>query len=207
VKTRIAICLGLVACVAGYGRSHDWFSQPRLNDGIQVGAPDDWRWARDGLQHAAVRRLVGDPKSVKTIKPHHPGDGDLTIWVYDSDIAGATHTLKFIRGFLIGCQWYEGLKADNSLPAPEIATPKGVRIGGPRCVPMAWKGNSPSGYQVDVEIQYPDGRWAPSATYFTKQTKAVHQHTGANAGRWRVRMLSAHGFGPWSDNVQFECAN
>jgi hypothetical protein len=71
---------------------------------------------------------------------------------------GATHTLKFIGGFLIGCQWYEGLKADGSLPAPELAMPKGMRIDYPRCVPMAWKGNSPNGYQVDAESQYPDGR-------------------------------------------------
>ena len=204
MKTHIALCVGLITCMAGCGRNRDWFSNPRSNDGIQVGAPDDWRWARDGLQLAAVRSLVGPPKSEQVIPPLHAEDGDATIWTYDSDIAGATHTLKFIGGFLIGCQWYEGLKADGSLPAPELAMPKGMRIDYPRCVPMAWKGNSPNGYQADVEIQYPDGRWAPSATYFTKQKKAVHQH-GANAGRWRVRMLSARGFGPWSDYVPFEC--
>jgi hypothetical protein len=119
----------------GCDRSGNWFPEGRANDGIQVGAPDDWRWARDGLQHAAVRRLVGNPKSVKTIKPHHPGDGDLTIWVYDSDIAGATQCQVLIGSSfaLIDCGvgscvvdllWESGSK----LTAHEKAVP--AMIGG-----------------------------------------------------------------------------
>jgi hypothetical protein len=183
----------LLAC--GRESEHvDEFSRQRLNDGIEVGAPDGWRWARDGISKDAIRLLAGEPQRQ-----------DSMFWEYDTNIPGTSHKLLFNDdGFLIGCRWYDGLQPDKTLDAPQPASPQKLKIDFPRCVPMVWQGKSSNGYQVEVCLTGPDA-WTSAGTYFTANNVAVHQHTGMNAGRWRVRKLSLRGFGPWSEEVEFEC--
>jgi hypothetical protein len=171
------------------------FSQPRLNDGIEVGAPDSWRWARDGISKAALRVLAGEPRQ---------DSGQ--VWLYDANIAGTSHKLLFDEGgFLVGCTWYDGLQPDRSLDTPHPVSLEKLKIDFPRCAPMAWEGESSNGYQVEVYIRMGPDAWTSDGTYFTTNNVAVHQHTGMNAGRWRVRKLSLLGYGPWSEDVEFEC--
>ncbi|MCF7848837.1 MAG: hypothetical protein K9M45_08315 [Kiritimatiellales bacterium] len=197
MKNRLLIAVPILAIVVLVVRdiiTYDDFSRERLNDGIQVGAPDEWRWARDGLQKKSVLELAGAPDR----KQGH-------VWEYDSNIKGAYHIFYFNDvGFLSGCGWYVEAQADESLNAPKVEISTNLRIDYPRCVPMSWSGESDNGYEVEVDIKHP-AKWIHSSTYFTRNEMTVHQHTGANKGRWRVRKLSLKGYGPWSGYVNFEC--
>lgn len=180
------------------------FERRRLNDGIQVGAPDAWRWARDGIEMDSVVILAGQPTK-KAIPPQSLPNA-LTTWEYPSDIDGANHRLIFNEdGLLMFCEWYSGFGEDKSLLPPSPAIANRLEIEYPRCVPLAWTGNTEIGYQAEVDIYIPKGEWTHSARYFTKNNRTVHLHTGANAGRWRVRALSTKGYGPWSEYVEFKC--
>lgn len=193
----------LTLLMMGCDSAYEDFSRERLNDGIQVGAPDDWRWARDGLQRKAVLLLAGEPKADYNSKSMRKAE--LGTWEYETEIKGVFHQLFFNRdGLLVFCEWYDGILEDPLLDAPQIAFSKKLKINYPRCVPAVWSGESENGYQVEVDIKYPD-KWGHSATYFTRNRNTVHKHTGANEGRWRVRKLSMKGYGPWSEYVEFEC--
>lgn len=179
------------------------FTRDRLNDGIQVGAPDDWRWVRDGLPRESVLLLAGNP--IKDYDPKEIKERELGVWEYKTEIEGAVHRLAFDRdGLLRFCEWYKEMKEDPSLSAPTAVSSGMPEIRFPRCMPMVWTGDSENGYEVAVEILHGNQR-DQSANYFTKNKRAVHQHTGMNEGRWRVRKLSFKGFGPWSEYVEFKC--
>jgi len=181
------------------------FSRSTLNNGIQVSAPDGWRWARSGIERESVLILAGSPKSDYDRK--NMLKDELETWEYDTEINGAVHKLLFNRdGYVSFFRWYEGISADDTLRAPNPTVNKKLVIDFPRCVPMAWDGASSNGYQVEAQVQYPGGSWSEPKSYFTQNKVAVHQHTGANDGRWRVRKLSLVGYGPWSDYVEFSCS-
>ena len=195
----ILLLITLVSCNNNVKHFH-----PRLNDGIEVGAPDQWRWIRDGLNHEAIQILAGVPahknNAIKSI-PHSLG-----VWKYKTEIPDVYHELIFSqKNQLVSCQWYKGMKEDSSLIAPKSLITKRLLIDYPRSVPISWTGDSTNGYEVEVEIMYPNGKWDKSYTYFTSDTKAVHQHTGDNIGRWKVRKISKIGYGPWSNTTEFEC--
>ena len=199
-----AVLVFIAATLFNRAERYRAFSRDRLNDGIQVGAPNDWRWARDGIEMKSVRVLMGDPIE------EHDQEGmmknELGTWRYTSEIEGAIHHLLFNRdGFLVGCRWYVGIDEDPSLDKPKPSIKENLKIDYPRCVPMKWEGDISHGYEIDVQIRHPDGTWSDSASYYTSNNIAIHQHTGSNEGRWRVRQLSKKGYGPWSEWVEFEC--
>lgn len=180
------------------------FNRRRLNDGISVGAPDAWRWIRDGIHLDNVKRLMGEPKALGPKFPQVPGS--LQTITYASDVKGAEHHLSFYNdGLLFSCSWYEGIADAPGVAAPVPAIEDGLAVSGPRIVPIKWKGKAERGFQVEVEIQHPDGKWAPSQTYFTSNHEVAHLHTGDNPGRWRVRAMTAEGAGAWSERVGFTC--
>ena len=182
----------------------DRFSRRRLNDGIVVDAPDAWRWIRDGIHIDNVKRLMGEPKNVEPRLSQDPNS--LQTITYESDVKGAEHRLSFYNdGLLCSCSWYQGIPAASGVAAPVPAIEDGLVVNGPRIVPIKWKGEAERGFQVEVEIQHPDGKWASSRTYFTSNHAVAHLHTGDNPGRWRVRALAAEGAGVWSPQVGFVC--
>ena len=193
----------LLTAASGCDAGSDEFSRARLNNGIEVDAPDGWRWARDGIQDKSMRILAGEPDRIdpasKALK------NSLGSWEYITEIAGTKHRFFFnVDGFFVGCKWYENLQEDTSLDAPTVSFTEKLSIKFPRCVPMVWDGESENGFEVFAEIQIGE-KWEQSANYFTKNNRAVHLHTGKNEGRWRVRKLSLKGYGPWSEYVEFKC--
>lgn len=153
-----------------------------------------------------VKRLMGEPASVGPKLPQVPGS--LQTITYASDVKGAEHHLSFYNdGLLCSCSWYQGIAEVPGVAAPVPAIQDGLVVSGQRIVPIKWKGEAARGFQVEVEIQHPDGKWAPSQTYFTSNHGVAHQHTGDNPGRWRVRALTAEGAGAWSAHVGFACGS
>ncbi len=172
--------------------------------GPSTEAPAGWEWVREGLPERTVELLAGLPDSKE---PPLPGvEAALGTWEYSADIAGTRHVLLFSSdGTLFRGRWYQGITADDTLNAPTPTVRDGLVFDYPRYVPMAWDGTSTNGFQVQVDTQYPDGSWSDPEIYFTDDRTMIHIHGGANPGRWRVRKLSAKGYGPWSEYVSFEC--
>ena len=182
------------------------FQRDRLNDGIFVSAPDNWRWARDGIEKQVLLQIAGDPITGKTDTASTSIPGELVHWTYATEIPGTVHTFSINReGFVVFARWYEGLADDNAAEIPHPLGNGNLSVRYPRCVPMAWSGRSEIGFHVEVDIQYPSGEWHHESEYFTRNHAAIHQHTGANPGRWRVRTLTTKGAGPWSEYVTFKC--
>jgi len=181
------------------------FSRSRLNNGIFVGAPDQWRWCRDGIELKHFKLLAGEP--IKE-EPKVKIKGALQALKYDSGVLESPHVFYFDSdGFLVSRDWYTEIKDNPDIPAPTPQTPNNLKVSYPRCVPLSWKGASDLGYHVEVQILHPGNGWNHSFSYYTKNTKAIHNHTGANEGRWRVRSISKEGVGEWSKFITFSCTS
>ena len=201
----ICVVLITVFITASIKQSASFFDRKRLNNGIAVEAPDNWRWVRDGIHLRDFFLLAGEPEknNAKVLM-----SGALGIVTYKSNIEGAHHEFLFDKnGFLRFSKWYINLKDDPKIKSPDTIIQNNLKISYPRMVPISWKGTSENGYEVQVDIKIPNGPWTLSKKYYTSQNRMVHQHTGANAGRWRVRALSNKGGGAWSDFVVFTCVN
>ncbi len=177
----------------------------RLNDGIAVEAPDNWRWVRDGIHLRHFLVLAGEPETNQT---KGLNAGELGAVTYKSNIENVYHQFLFdSKGLLRFSEWYVNIPDDLKINSPKTAIKNNLKIPYPRMVPISWTGKSSNGYEIQVDIMYPDGQWVLSKKYYTSQNTVVHQHTGANAGRWRVRALSNKGGGVWSNFVEFKCIN
>ena len=204
MKLRPLIVFVALIALCGTLNGKDKFdpSRPRLNNGIFVGAPDDWRWCRDGISMANFKMMAGEPADPG---PQIPGlEPNL---LYKSDIEGSMHRFVFdTDGILLFANWYENLKEDKTVKAPKPAIASGLKVLSTRLIPIVWAGEAKTGFQVEVDILLPSGKWEDTRTYITRNTRLIHQHGGANKGRWRVRSLSPKGAGAWSDYVEFSCA-
>lgn len=180
------------------------FSRPRLNNGIFVGAPDDWRWCRDGIHISHIKLLKGEPDFKG---PRINIEGSLYTIGYNNEILNTCHKLSFDKnGYLRFSSWYDGLKIDNTIPKPITKIKSGLRVAWPRKVPISWLGESKIGYMINVQILHEGKGWSDQLNYYTKNNIIIHNHTGANKGRWKVRSLSEKGASPWSEYVTFTCS-